>query len=130
MRGHAKSARAWQVTADDRSWEVQRRYSDFHELNLRLAKAFGEATLPELPPKLLMNADENIAERRGSPSHGEKGGTHALERQGFTQSLAPRQVPGAGCVPAHATAGGLAHHACPPTLPAMSARDFVSSVLA
>ena len=51
------------MTADDKSWDVQRRYSDFYKLNLRLAKAFGEATLPELPPKLLMNADENIAER-------------------------------------------------------------------
>ena len=40
-----------QVKADDQAWEVQRRYSDFNELNQRLAKAFGEAALPELPPK-------------------------------------------------------------------------------
>mmetsp|Transcript_208 Transcript_208/g.475 ORF Transcript_208/g.475 Transcript_208/m.475 type:complete len:168 (+) Transcript_208:28-531(+) len=52
-----------QVNADDYTWEVQRRYSDFHELNQRLAKAFGEAALPELPPKLLLNSDEDIAER-------------------------------------------------------------------
>ena len=52
-----------QVRADDRTWEVHRRYSDFNELNQRLAKAFGEAALPELPPKLLLNSDVDIAER-------------------------------------------------------------------
>ena len=52
-----------QVKADDQTWEVQRRYSDFNELNQRLAKAFGEAALPELPPKLLLNSDDDIAER-------------------------------------------------------------------
>ena len=52
-----------QVTADERTWEVQRRYSDFHEFHSRLINAFGEGSLPELPPKLLLNADENIAER-------------------------------------------------------------------
>lgn len=57
-----------QVTADDQTWEVQRRYSDFHELNQRLGKAFGEAMLPELPPKLLLNSDEDIAERWKGPS--------------------------------------------------------------
>ena len=52
-----------QVKADERTWEVHRRYSDFNELNQRLAKAFGEAALPELPPKLLLNSDVDIAER-------------------------------------------------------------------
>ena len=52
-----------QVKADDQTWEVQRRYSDFNELNQRLAKAFGEAAMPELPPKLLLNSDDDIAER-------------------------------------------------------------------
>lgn len=52
-----------QVKADDQTWEVQRRYSDFNELNQRLAKAFGEAALPELPPKLVLNSDVDIAER-------------------------------------------------------------------
>jgi hypothetical protein len=55
--------KATDPAAEDRTWEVHRRYSDFNELNQRLAKAFGEAALPELPPKLLLNSDVDIAER-------------------------------------------------------------------
>ena len=51
------------ITMGERSWEILRRYSDFHELNLRLNKVFGAGVVPEFPPKLMMNADEAIAER-------------------------------------------------------------------
>ena len=90
-----------QVTADDQTWEVQRRYSDFHELNQRLGKAFGEAMLPELPPKLLLNSDEDIAERWKGPS---TAGTSALSGPGATPEPPRAQVPGAGRLPAQATA--------------------------
>ena len=44
-----------QVASGDANWEVLRRYSDFHDLNDRLAQHCGISSLPELPPKLLMN---------------------------------------------------------------------------
>jgi len=52
-----------QVSCGDKSWEVMRRYSDFNALHGIMCKAYDESTLPKLPPKLLLNADENIAER-------------------------------------------------------------------
>ena len=51
------------ITMGERSWEILRRYSDFHELNLRLVKVFGAGVVADFPPKLMMNADEAIAER-------------------------------------------------------------------
>jgi len=52
-----------QVRSGDDAWEVLRRYSDFSSLHAALAKVISDSDLPELPPKLLLNADENIAER-------------------------------------------------------------------
>lgn len=51
------------VECGDQQWEVYRRYSDFHELNEKLAAVCGYGILPELPPKLLLNQPESIAER-------------------------------------------------------------------
>ena len=48
---------------DERQWDVLRRYTDFNELHLHLTRAFDPATVPPLPPKLLINSDESIAER-------------------------------------------------------------------
>lgn len=47
----------------EKQWEVLRRYSDFAELHLRLGKALDPAALPPLPPKLVKNDVEDIAER-------------------------------------------------------------------
>jgi hypothetical protein len=52
-----------QVSSGDRQWDVMRRYSDFHELHMQLAKASDPLTMPALPPKLLLNDDTSIAER-------------------------------------------------------------------
>eukprot|EP00966_Prymnesium_polylepis_P025788 594644-Prymnesium_polylepis.1 len=49
------------VDYGDQNWSIYRRYSDFHELNDKLLQL--GATLPELPPKLLLNQPEDIAER-------------------------------------------------------------------
>ena len=51
------------VSCGEKSWEVLRRYTDFNELHAQLAKVFDPAGLPALPPKLLLNDDESIAER-------------------------------------------------------------------
>jgi len=51
------------VSAADKQWEVLRRYSDFSELHLRLSKSIDPSLLPPLPPKLMLNQDEAIAER-------------------------------------------------------------------
>ena len=40
-----------------------RRYTDFNELHAQMCKAVDTAQLPSLPPKLLLNDDESIAER-------------------------------------------------------------------
>ena len=48
---------------DDKQWDVLRRYTDFNELHLHLMRAFDPAIVPPLPPKLLLNSDESIAER-------------------------------------------------------------------
>ena len=44
-----------QVVCGEQEWEDDRRYSDFHELNEKLAVICGYEALPELPPKLLLN---------------------------------------------------------------------------
>ena len=49
------------VDCGDQQWEVYRRYSDFTELHEKLIQLGSQ--LPELPPKLLLNAPEDIAER-------------------------------------------------------------------
>ena len=51
------------VTCGDKSWELLRRYTEFHELDAQLAKSFDPALLPALPPKLLYNEDGAIAMR-------------------------------------------------------------------
>ena len=52
-----------QLEVGDRRWEITRRYSDFFELERRLAAAFGSAAMPEFPPRLLRNSDDDIADR-------------------------------------------------------------------
>jgi len=49
------------VHCGEHTWEIYRRYSDFHDLNDKLCMIGAE--LPELPPKLLLNQPEFIAER-------------------------------------------------------------------
>jgi len=49
------------VDYGEQNWSIYRRYSDFHELNDKLTQLGVE--LPELPPKLLLNQPEDIAER-------------------------------------------------------------------
>jgi len=51
------------VTCGDKSWELLRRYTEFHDLDAQLAKSFDPALLPPLPPKLLVNEDGAIAMR-------------------------------------------------------------------
>ena len=46
----------------EQDWEVLRRYSDFLELHTLLSRAFG-SLLPPMPPRLLFNADPDIADR-------------------------------------------------------------------
>eukprot|EP00316_Scyphosphaera_apsteinii_P021712 CAMPEP_0119324878 /NCGR_PEP_ID=MMETSP1333-20130426/64407_1 /TAXON_ID=418940 /ORGANISM="Scyphosphaera apsteinii, Strain RCC1455" /LENGTH=175 /DNA_ID=CAMNT_0007332693 /DNA_START=22 /DNA_END=549 /DNA_ORIENTATION=+ len=53
-----------QVSCGDKKWDVLRRYSDFSSLHAILTKSFGMNVIPELPPKLLFNAHDNIAERQ------------------------------------------------------------------
>ena len=50
-------------TVGEKTWEMLRRYSDFAELHAKLCKAMDPAVLPALPPKLLRNEDDAIAER-------------------------------------------------------------------
>ena len=52
-----------QLEVGERRWEITRRYSDFFELERRLAAAFGSAAMPEFPPRLLRNSDDDIADR-------------------------------------------------------------------
>ena len=51
------------VVCGDKTWELLRRYTEFHELDAQLAKVFDPAVLPPLPPKLLVNEDAAIATR-------------------------------------------------------------------
>jgi hypothetical protein len=51
------------VTFGEQTWELLRRYSDFYELDVQLAKSFDPESLPPLPPKLMMNEDAAIASR-------------------------------------------------------------------
>ena len=51
------------VTCGEKSWELLRRYTEFHELDAQLANSFDPALLPSLPPKLLVNEDAAIAMR-------------------------------------------------------------------
>ena len=48
---------------DEGEAEVLRRFSDFTSLHAQLAELPSSAPLPPLPPKLLLNADADIAER-------------------------------------------------------------------
>lgn len=59
----AHYSRLHQVNCGEKEWELLRRYAEFHELDAQLAKAFDPATLPALPPKLIINEDSAIAER-------------------------------------------------------------------
>ena len=52
-----------QVTQEGKSWELMRRYTDFHELDAQLTKSYDPSMLPPLPPKLLVNEDAAIASR-------------------------------------------------------------------
>ncbi len=49
------------VTTSEKQWEVLRRFNDFHELHMLLSRSYDR--LPALPPKLLLNDDQSIAER-------------------------------------------------------------------
>ena len=52
-----------QVHFRGEQWVVGKRYSEFAELNRTLTSAFGAAVLPSFPPKLLLNAAEDVADR-------------------------------------------------------------------
>ena len=52
-----------QVRHGDEQWDVMRRYNDFNQLHLQMTRAFDASLVPPLPPKLLFNSDESIAER-------------------------------------------------------------------
>ena len=47
----------------DAQWMVERRYSEFRALHADISNSHMAGRLPELPPKLLFNASENVAER-------------------------------------------------------------------
>ena len=47
----------------DAQWMVERRYSEFRALHADICNSHMAGRLPELPPKLLFNASENVAER-------------------------------------------------------------------
>mmetsp|Transcript_43463 Transcript_43463/g.114224 ORF Transcript_43463/g.114224 Transcript_43463/m.114224 type:complete len:235 (-) Transcript_43463:770-1474(-) len=51
------------VSCGEKTWELLRRYTEFHELDAQLAKSFDPTVLPALPPKLIVNEDAAIAER-------------------------------------------------------------------
>ena len=52
-----------QVSYRGEQWVVGKRYSEFAELNRTLTSAFGAAVLPSFPPKLLLNAADDVADR-------------------------------------------------------------------
>ena len=52
-----------QVSHRGEQWVVGKRYSEFAELNRTLISVFGAAVLPSFPPKLLLNAADDVADR-------------------------------------------------------------------
>ena len=52
-----------QIHYNGEQWVVGKRYSEFAELNRTLTSAFGAAVLPSFPPKLLLNAADDVADR-------------------------------------------------------------------
>ena len=50
------------IFTNDKTWEVNRRYSNFYQLNTKLSKKFNN--LPKLPPKKIFKTESVLKERQ------------------------------------------------------------------